>query len=141
MVVAERMLFEESVIVEIGFRFDDNALHPAHRLDSILSNSCFAREHDARGRIINGIGDVGNLGARGPWIIDHRFQHLRRRNHRLTCLQTLSNHHFLQLGNKGEIHFDAEIAAGHHNTVRDLDNAIEVFNPLRAFNFCNDENI
>ena len=76
-------------------------------------------------------GDVGDLGARRHRARDHRFQHLRRDHHRLAGAAAGPRHFLLHAGHLLQRHFDAEIAARHHQRVGEIENIAEPRHRLR----------
>ena len=60
-----------------------DAVHGRDRLDRILAGGAFGRQHDGVGAFEDRGGDVGDFGAGRHRRLDHRFQHLRRDDHRL----------------------------------------------------------
>ena len=63
--------------------FDDDAGHHGDRFNRVLAHGRFAGEHDGVGAVVNGVGHVGDLGARGARVLDHRLEHLRGGDDRL----------------------------------------------------------
>ena len=47
-----------------------------HAIEGVFADRGFAGEHDAVGLFVDGVGDIGDLGARGHGLGDHRFQHV-----------------------------------------------------------------
>ena len=59
---------------ELGF--GDDAGHHGDGFDGILADGRFAGEHDGVGAVVDGVGHVGDFGAGGARILDHRLEHL-----------------------------------------------------------------
>jgi hypothetical protein len=91
-----------------------------------------SRKHQGVGAVEDGVGDVRSLGARGPRLGGHRFQHLRRRDnrdaHRIGSLDDPLLDHRDRLWRQ----FDAQVAARHHHRVRDAKDFIQ---PVNGFGF------
>ena len=63
-----------------------DAGHHLDGFDRILAGRAFGGEHDGVAAVVDGIGHVAGFGARGARILDHGFQHLRRRDDGLAML-------------------------------------------------------
>jgi hypothetical protein len=96
-------------------------------------------EHDSRCRQ-NRVGHIARFGACGAWILDHRFEHLRGRDHRPTHPigerddLLLCDRHFFE----GEL--DAQIAARHHHRVGGLHDLFDVLERHVLLDFRDHEN-
>jgi hypothetical protein len=88
-------VLEHRVVVERGLGLAADLGHDLDRLDGEPARSGLAREHDAVGAVEHGVCDVGRLGARRPRVLDHRLEHLRRRDDRLARVVALLDHHLL----------------------------------------------
>ena len=77
------------------------------------------RQHDRIGAVIDGGRHVGGLRARRRRRLDHRFQHLRRDDHRLAGHAAGTDQLFLRARHVLGREFDAEIAARHHHRIDD----------------------
>ena len=53
----------------------------------ITADAGFATQHDRIRLLENGVGDIGDFGARRHRILDHRFQHVRRDDDRFAETQ------------------------------------------------------
>ena len=76
----------------------------------------------------NGIGNIRGFSPGRSRIVNHRFEHLRSCNTRLTHKITLLYHHLLGSQNFNQ-DFNAQITSGYHDTIRFLQNGIKVINP------------
>ena len=103
------------------------------RFNRIFAGRRFRRQHHRVGAFENRGGDVGDFRARGHRRIDHRFQHLRRHHHRLAGDAAHARHLFLHAGHLLQRHFDAEIAARHHQRVGEFHDLGEPGHRLRFF--------
>ena len=126
------------LFLDVPLRFAHDARHHGDGLHRILAHRRLAGEHHGVGAVINGVGHVGNFGARGPRILDHRLEHLRRRDHRLEILRRAADDVLLNRGNLLRRNFNAQIAARHHDAVGGLQNAVEMLDGLRLFELGDD---
>ena len=60
-----------------------DVLHHLDAFERIQAGGGFAGQHHRIGALANGVGDIGNLGARRHRRGDHRFQQMRGDDHRL----------------------------------------------------------
>ena len=125
----------------VAFGFDHDARHDRHRLARILAAGGFGREHDGIGAVENGVGHVAGFGARGARILDHRLEHLRGGDDRLAPSGGAADHMLLDDGNFFGRHFDAEIAAGDHDSVSDFEDFFQMIDGLRLFELGDDWDI
>jgi hypothetical protein len=100
-------------------------VHGLHRLDRVAARRRFGREHDRVGALVDGGGDVRDLGPRRHRRGDHGFQHLRRHDHRLGGGACLAHQAFLDRGNVLHRQLDAEIAARDHDPVGQIEDLVE----------------
>ena len=93
----------------ISFRRHDNFPHHFDRLHWVLALSCFPRQHDTVGTVVDGIGNIRNFGTRRTRRFGHAFEHLRRDNDGLAG-RIASGHHFLLgIGHLLQRDFDAQL--------------------------------
>ena len=64
------------VVVDGDLGRDADAGHDADRVGGVLAVGGLATEHNSRGAVPHGVGNVSNLGAGGVGIVDHRLHHL-----------------------------------------------------------------
>ena len=140
------MCQEFALIREVGTRIDvvfaqlvlfglfGNRSHRLHRFEGIFTRSGFTAEHQSIGAIVNSVGNVGHLSTCGTWVVDHSVQHLRGHNHRFLSLDALSNDLALNAGNALNGHFNTEVTARNHNTVRRFNDFIDVVYSFLVFN-------
>ena len=76
--------------------------------------------------------------ARGARVFDHRLEHLRGRDDGLAILRCAMNDVLLDGRNFFRRNFDAEIAAGNHDSVGRFENAFKVLDGLRFFELGDD---
>ncbi len=91
----------------------------------------FRRQHHRVGAVENRGGDVGNFGARRHRAGDHRFQHLGGDDDRLAGAAAGPRHLLLHAGDFFQRHFDAEIAARHHQRIGEFENVGQPRHRLR----------
>ena len=91
----------------------------------------FSRQHDRIGAVENRGGDVGHFGACRHRACDHRFQHLGGNHDRLAGAAARARHFLLHAGHLFQRHFDAKIAARHHQRVRQFENVGQPRHGLR----------
>ena len=122
----------------ILFSLFGNGSHRLHCLEGIFTRSRFTAEHQRIGAIVDGIGDVGHFRTSRTWVVDHGVQHLRCHNHGFLRLDTLLNDLALDARNALDGHFDAEVTARNHDTIRSLDNFVDIVYTLLVFNLRDD---
>ena len=96
-----------------------------------MAGGRFRRQHDRVGAVENGGGDVGDFSAGRHRARDHRFQHLRGDDHRLAGAAAGARHFLLHAGHFFQRHFDAEVAARHHQRVGEIEDVVEPRDGLR----------
>ena len=96
------------------------------------------REHHGVGAVVDRVGHVGDLGARGPRVLDHRLQHLRGGDHRLAELGGAADDVLLNGGNLLRRQLDAQVAAGHHDGVGGGEDGVQVLDGLGLFQLGDD---
>ena len=106
-------------------------VHRRHRLDRILAGRRFRRKHDGIGAVEDCRGDVGDFGARRHRAGDHQFQHLRGDDHRLAGAPAGAGHFLLHAGHFFQRHFDAEVAARHHQRIGKVEDIAKPRHRLR----------
>ena len=131
--------FEVLFNVELGFAYD--ARHHGHGFHGIFAHGRLAGEHDGVGAVVDGVGHVGDLGARGPGILDHGFEHLRGRDNGLGIFGGAADDVLLNGGDLFRRHFHAQVAAGHHDAVGDLQDGFEMLDRLRLFQLGDDPGV
>ena len=92
----------------------------------ILPDGRLAAEHDRVRLLEHGVRDVGDLGARGQWVLDHAFEHVRGDNDGASDVETRLDDAALDDGQLFVGTFDSEIAACHHDAVGLIQNFVEV---------------
>src|SRR5437879_3591994 len=126
---------------DVAFGFDYDARHDLNRLARILAAGGFSGEHDRVGAIKDGVGDVAGFGARGTRVFDHRLEHLGGGDDGLAPGGGATDHVLLYHRDFFGRHFDAEIAAGDHDSVGGFEDFFQMIDGLRLFEFGNDRDI
>ena len=126
-------------IIHIGFGLEDNAGHDGNSLARIATAGGFRGKHDGIGAVKNCVSDIAGLGAGGPRIFDHGFQHLGGGDDGLSPSSGAPDDMLLEdrdlLGRK----LDAQIATRDHDSVGSLQNFFETVHGLGFFEFCDDK--
>ena len=122
----------------VVFRLLGDAGHGAHSLHGIFARGAFARKHDGGGAVKNGVGNVGDLRARGAGTDDHRFKHLRGGDDHLARLIAAADEALLQAGQTLVGDLNAHVAAGDHDAVAVFEDFVEMIDALFVFDFGND---
>ncbi len=107
----------------------------------IFADGRLAGEHDGVGAVVDRVGHVGDFGARGARVLDHRFEHLRGGDHGLGVLGGAADDVLLNGGNFFRRNFHAQIAASHHDAVGDLQDGFEMLDGLRLFQLGDDPGV
>ena len=103
---------------DLVFGLSHDLGHHRDRLDRVFARRGLAREHHRVGAVVDRVGHVGCLRPRGPRILDHRLQHLRRRDHRLAILRSAADDVLLDRRHLLRRHLHAQVAARHHDRRR-----------------------
>ena len=119
----------------------DDARHRLHDDDRVLAHARLTREHDRVGAVQDGVGDVAGLGARGNRVVDHRLEHLRRDDDGLGHAAAEFDGALLHDRNGFQRQFDAQIAAGDHDSVECVDDLLEVVDGLRLLDLGDDGDV
>ena len=125
----------------VAFGFDDDARHDGDRFARVLAAGGFGREHDGVGAVEDGVGHVAGFGARGARVFDHRLEHLRGGDDGLAPGRGAANDVLLNDRDFFRRHFDAEIAAGDHDSVGGFENFFQMIDGLRLFELGDDGNV
>jgi len=116
--------FEEAharLVTFVLFDLHRDLVHDRHRLFGPFARRRLGAQHHRIGTVIDRIGDVGDFGARRGGAFDHRFEHLRRHDHRLARGARGIDDPFLQWGDFLRLKLDPQIAARHHDPVAEFD--------------------
>src|SRR5271167_382962 len=119
----------------ILFRADDDLRHGLDHFDRMLSGSRFRGQHDRIGAVHDGVGDIRDFGAGWNGIDDHGFHHLGRHDHDFILMPRFLNDLLLQAGELRIAHFDAEVAARHHDPIAGFDHFGQILDGFRPLDF------
>ena len=116
---------------------DRIALHPLHdavhhgdRLDRIVARGRLGRQHQGIGALIDGIGDIGGLGAGRRGRPRHRLQHLGRHDHRHAPVAGGADDGLLCHRHLFGIQLNAQITARHHHPVGIVEDGLQLVQRL-----------
>ena len=102
-------------IVDVRLGILGDAGHGAQRLDGVLARGRLAGEHDGARAVIDGVGDVSDLGAGGADVVRHALEHLGRGDDALAEQAALADELLLDARQLLIRHLDAHVAAGDHD--------------------------
>ena len=125
----------------MSFGLGHNAGHHLDRFAGELADRALAGKHDRVGAVEDGVGHVAGLGPRGTRVLGHGLEHLRGRDDRLAEVERAANDMLLDERHLLRRNLDAKIAAGHHHSVRDLENGFKIFDGLRLLQLGNERSI
>ena len=112
-------------VAEAGLDRAGDAVHVGDRFEREIAHRRLAGQHQRARTVEDGVGDVGRLCARRLGRVDHRLEHLRRRNNRLPPFERAVNDPLLQQRHLGRTDLDAEVAARDHDRVRLAEDVVE----------------
>ena len=101
------------------FRIADDRVEHFDGANRMLADRGLARQHDRVGAGVDCARGIGDFGARRPRLRAHRFEHLRRHDHRHAAAAGDPQHLLLHLRHVLERHLESEIAARHHHGIGD----------------------
>ena len=87
----------------------------------------FRTQHDGIGAFIDRGGHVRNLGPGRHRALDHRFEHLRRHDHRLRRIPAFPHQPLLDRRHRFHRHFNPQIASRHHDPIGHRQDILETF--------------
>ena len=135
-----RIFLEITVLAQMGLGPECQLGHGANGLHGELPGRGLPGEHDRRGAVEDGIGDVTRLGARRAGMDLHGRQHLCRGDDRFAVHDRGMDHVLLRRRDLGQGQLDAEIAARHHDPVGGLHDRVEVGEPGPVLDLGDDRN-
>ena len=118
----------------------DGGLH-LDGLDRVLTGSGLAGQHNGVGTVINGVGDVGNFGARRARVLLHGVEHLRGGDDGLVGRVALGDDFLLDVRNELGLNLDAQVATGDHDAVGSLENLVKVLDAQGALDLREDRHV
>src|SRR5688572_24842682 len=113
----------------------DDPIERLHRPHGIVADRRLARQHDGVDAIVHGVGRVADFRARRPRFGPHRYEHLRRHDHREAERTGTPRHFLLHPRHAFERKLEAEIAARDHHRVARTEDLVEARHRLRPFEF------
>ena len=116
-----------------------NLIEHFDALQGVFADRGLAAQHDGIRLLEDGIGDVGDFGARGHGRFNHAFQHVGGNNHRPADPQAGLHDAALDDGQLFVGDFNAQIAARHHDAVRLAHDRFQVFDGLLILNLSDDK--
>ena len=116
-------------------RYLCNASHGCNSFYRIGTIGCFARQHNRISTIQNGVGYVTCFRTCRTWVLNHRLEHLCRRNNGFPQVITFFTHHLLKYWHLYCRNFYTEIATSNHESIRNFQDFIDIFNAFCIFNF------
>ena len=129
---------EAGFVVDVLLGFSGNCVHGVDGFHRILARGGLAGEHDGAGAVVDGVGDVRNLRARGAGIVNHGFEHLCRGDDACAAQAAGSDQLLLDGGQLRERNLDAEVAARDHDALADVADRLDVIHTRPVFDFCDD---
>ena len=120
------------------FRHTGNLGHGLYGLDWVFTISGLAAEHNGVGAVVDGVCDIGDLGAGRARVLDHRVEHLRGHDDGLLRLDALADEHALDERDALNGHLDAEVSTSHHDAIYAVKNLVYVVDALLVLNLGND---
>ena len=110
-------------------------------LDRVLAGSGLAGEHDGVGAVIDGVRDVGDLGAGRARVVLHGVEHLGRGDDGLVGRVALGDDLLLDVRHELGSDLDSQVAAGDHDAVGGLEDGVEVLDAQRALDLGEDRDV
>lgn len=115
-----------------------DARHGLHRGDRVHADGGFAGKGDGVGAVVDCVCHIGNLCTGGAGVAHHGIEHLRGGDNRaigaVACLDDL----LLQVRNLVRGNFHAQVAAGNHYGIGNLDDLVDVFHCMGVFDLRHD---
>ena len=118
-----------------GLGFTGDGVHHGDRLDRVQSGGGLGRQHHGVRAVVDGVGHVRRLGARGARQADHALEHLRGGDHGLARLAAHADDAFLDGRHLLGAHLDAQVTARDHDAVHFLQDVLEAVHGLRLLDF------
>src|SRR5690606_12196694 len=125
-------------VVRYLFRTAGDAVHYPNNARRMDADRRLTRKHDRIGTLEYRVADVRHLGPCRPWAAHHGIEHLGSRNDDLSLAVALGNYLLLDDRHVFRRHLTAEVAAGYDDTVRRIDNLVDVGHAFGIFNLGDD---
>ena len=130
-----------STLVGIPFCRFRNTCHRLDCLDGILPARRLTTQHQCVSMTVDGIGNIGHFCTGRTGIGDHRMQHLGSHDNRFLLQDALVDDAALDAWNQLDRHLNAQVAACNHDSVRSVDDLINIVNTLLVLNLRDDFDI
>ncbi|HRO57884.1 MAG TPA: phosphoglycerate kinase [Burkholderiaceae bacterium] len=101
----------------LGLGGRKHTLQDAHCGCRKPSDGGFGRQHHRIGAVEQGVRDIGDFGARGAFVLHHRFEHLRGGDHGPRPRIGRGDDALLHQRDLREVDLDPQVAARHHHAV------------------------
>ena len=125
----------EATLANVLLGFGRDPCHAIDRFDGVLPDGGFAGKHHRIGAVVDCVGHIARLSPRRSWVLLHRIEHVRRRNHRLACRTRFGNQLLLHRWHALERNFHAQVAACHHNAIECGNDRYHPLDRFGAFHF------
>ncbi len=112
-------------IVEARLDCTSDAIHRFDGFDGVRAHRRLGGQHHGRRPVEDCVGHIGRLGTRRLRPLDHRLQHLRRRDRGLSAIECREDDPLLQKWHLGDAGLDPEISTGDHHRIGLVENVVE----------------
>ena len=119
-------IVEALLVVDVALGGLGDLGHGLDRLHGVLAGGRLTREHDGAGAVVNGVGNIRDLGSGRTGIADHGFQHFGCGDHALAEHTAFGDELFLNGGKMLEWDLHAHVAARDHDAVAALADLVDV---------------
>mmetsp|Transcript_4005 Transcript_4005/g.11410 ORF Transcript_4005/g.11410 Transcript_4005/m.11410 type:complete len:247 (-) Transcript_4005:694-1434(-) len=130
---------ERCSIINDLISFLDDHPHRLQRLDRVSSGGSFSAQHHGICSVENRSANVGHLSTCRARISLHRVQHLGCHNTWLALSVALLDHHLLCCKDLAEGNLHAEITTGNHDTIRCVENFVEMIHAFLTLNLADNQ--
>ncbi len=127
------------VVVELLISALSDTAHGGDGVHGIGADRAFGGEHDRRGAVEDGVGDVGDLGSGRRRRGDHGFEHLRSGDDGLAAGDALAGDLLLEVRKLLDAELGAQIAAGDHDAAGRVDDPLEVLDRSTGLDLGDDQ--
>ena len=118
-----------------AFYLAGNFPHHSYTVHRVPADGGFRGKHDHGCAVVNGVGDIADIGSARKGVVDHGFQHLSGCDNRFPRPGAFFNHLFLQLGQFPWIHLHTQIPARDHDGIGCTEYRMKIFYGFRIFDF------
>ena len=110
-----------------------DVVHRVNRAQRVFAHRRLGAEHHRVGPVQNGVGHVTHLGPGGRRLLHHALEHLRRHDDRLARVLAAADQVLLDDRHLGHVHLHPQVAAGDHQAVAHLEDAVDLLDGLGLF--------